>query len=214
MNARVSKTRQDTRLALLRAAERLFAAKGVDAVSLREIAAAAGQGNHSAAAYHFSHKRELINAVLERHSGPIQAGWLATLDHMRSEGRESLEELVSLLVRSLVRKLDDPDGGADYLLVVAELVTSRTFPITTLPATSAPGILKLMAALMRHVESVPFNLLPLRMMRVAAVLYCSIADYHRLVTSGHKISREEFTADLITSLIGLLSAKSRRIDGA
>jgi AcrR family transcriptional regulator len=38
-----------TRLAMLRAAERLFAEKGVDAVSLREIANAAGQGNHSAA---------------------------------------------------------------------------------------------------------------------------------------------------------------------
>ncbi len=194
----------DTRLALLRAAEKLFSTRGVDAVSLREIAAVAGQGNHSAALYHFGDRRVLLNAVLERHSGPIQADWRVALGQMRAEGRDSLRELVELLVRPLVQKLDDPDGGTEYLLVVAELVTSRSFPIAEMPATTAPGILALMTSLARHTGASPAHLLPLRMMRVAAVLYCSIADYHRLVTAGHDIPREDFVADLIAALVVLL----------
>ena len=67
--------RFDTRLALMRAAEQLFAQQGVDRVSLREIAIAAGQRNVSAATYHFGSKRELIEAILERHSLPVQDSW-------------------------------------------------------------------------------------------------------------------------------------------
>lgn len=200
----------DTRLTLLRAAERLFAERGVDAVSMREIAAAAGQANHSAVLYHFADKRELLNSLLERHSDPIQAAWSVTLEHMAAEGRDSLEELVGLMVRPLVGKLDDPDGGAAYLLIVADLVTSRSFPITTMPAVSAPGILALSAAMMRHIADIPPTLLQLRMMRVANVLYGSIANYQGLVAVGFDIPRDAFVRDLIVSLVALVSAQGRR----
>ena len=119
-----------------------------------------------------------------------------------------LEGLVKLLVRPLVAQLDDPDGGAAYLLVVADLVTSRSFPLLEMPATSAPGILALTSAMQRRMDSFPAHLTALRMMRVAAALYCSIADYHRLTTAGMPIPREDFTADLIASLVGLLQQRA------
>jgi AcrR family transcriptional regulator len=199
-----AKRQVDTPTELLRAAERLFAARGVDSVSLREIAAAAGQANHSAALYHFSNKRELINALLTRHSESIQSAWLVTLDHIAASGDESLEQLVSLMVRSLVAKLDDPDGGADYLMIVAQLVPSRSFPITSFEATTAPGIIALSIAMMRHIEEIPFHLIQLRMMRVAAVLYCSIANYHTVTLTGADLDREAFVTDLISSIVAVL----------
>jgi len=198
----------DTRISLLRAAERLFAERGVDSVSMREIAAAAGQANHSAALYHFEDKRDLLNSLLERHSDPLQTAWLVALDHMEAEGRDTLEELVGLLVRPVVGILDDPDGGPEYLLVVADLVTSRSFPIMGMPAVSAPGILALTARMMRHIAAVPPSLLQLRMMRVAAVLYCSIANYHYLLSVGFDIPRDDFIAELIASLVAVIAAEA------
>jgi hypothetical protein len=109
------------------------------------------------------------------------------------------------MVRSLVQKLDDPDGGTEYLLLVADLVTSRSFPIVEMPATRAPGILMLTRGLLQHIGAVPPLLGLLRMTRVAAVLYCSIADYHRLTTAGRAISRDEFVEDLIASLVAVLA---------
>lgn len=206
-----TKRATDTRTALLRAAEELFAARGVDGVSMREIAAAAGQANHSAAHYHFANKRDLVNALLERHSEPMQLSWLSTVTHMEAEGRDSLRELVALLVRPLVAKLDDPDGGANYLLVVADLVSSRSFPITTMPAVSALGILADSARMMRHIPSIPPDLLQLRMMRVAAVLYCSIANYHGLIQDGFVIPREIFVNDLINSLVAVIRSEAEGI---
>ncbi len=203
----VAKRDKNPRLALLRAAERLFAERGVDSVSLREIAAAAGQGNHSAALYHFGGKRELVNALLERHSDPIQLQWTEILGQMRAEGQESLEGAIGLLVQTLVAKLDDPDGGVDYLIVVSQLVNSRSFPITELKATSAPGILALNMAIMRHIDPIPMHLLPLRMLHGAAVLYGGIASYQRLVSSGFEIPRQEFVDDLIGCIVGLLNGR-------
>lgn len=202
----MSKRADSTAVELLRAAERLFAERGVDAVSLREIAAAAGQRNHSAALYHFGDKRTLVNALLERHSDPIQHGWAAVVEHMTMDGRDTLEELVGLMVRTLVRKLDDPDGGREYLLVVAQLTQSPGFPVNDLPATQAPGILALMGAMMRHLDAIPQELLLLRMFAVTSLLYGSIASYDRLTRAGMDLPRDLFVADLIVSISALLRA--------
>ena len=51
---------------LLDAAEELFARYGIDAVSNRRIAEHAGTANHSAIAYHFGGRDELLRALLSR----------------------------------------------------------------------------------------------------------------------------------------------------
>ena len=94
----------------MRAAEQLFAQQGVDRVSLREIAIAAGQRNVSAATYHFGSKRELIEAILERHSVPVQESWTPTLA-ADTEHKLTLHQLIELFVWPLVDKIDDADGG-------------------------------------------------------------------------------------------------------
>src|SRR5262245_25019066 len=53
------------RLVIVEAAERLFAERGIEAVSLRDVNLAAGQRNHSAAQYHFGDRAGLIAAVFE-----------------------------------------------------------------------------------------------------------------------------------------------------
>jgi AcrR family transcriptional regulator len=63
----------DTRMQMMEAAERLIALRGADAVSIREIGAAAGQRNKMALQYHFGSKDELIHAVLVWRREPINA---------------------------------------------------------------------------------------------------------------------------------------------
>lgn len=52
---------------LLNAAEELFARYGIDAVSNRRIAEHAGTANHSAVAYHFGSRDELLRLLITRH---------------------------------------------------------------------------------------------------------------------------------------------------
>src|SRR5580704_10137042 len=68
----------DTKTKLLDTADRLFAAKGFEAVSHRDIALAATV-NIAAVNYHFGSKREFIRAVIKRHVDAINAQRLAAL---------------------------------------------------------------------------------------------------------------------------------------
>ena len=130
-----------TRLAIIRAAEKLFAENGVDAVSLREVAFAAGQRNHAAARYHFQTKERLVDACLERHAQPIQSAWMERLSNGQSTNGHTPEprSLVELFVRPIVAKLDDADGGWQYLCLTAQLVISQRYPMLQRPVARAPG---------------------------------------------------------------------------
>lgn len=63
--ATAAASRMDGRTKLILAAEKLFARGGIEGVSLREIAAAAGQGNHHAVQYHFRSREGLVQAVFD-----------------------------------------------------------------------------------------------------------------------------------------------------
>lgn len=195
-----------TRLAILRAAEGLFAARGVDTVSLREVAAAAKQRNHSAVLYHFGDKRELLEALLHRHSGRIDDAFPARLSELQASGNETIEALCQLLVQPLAAKLDDEDGGPSYLQVCAELTVSRSFPLTSFKAANGPGATAVAGRLHGLIRDQSPALVPLRMLRVAGVLFGSLAAYHRIVQDGFDVPRDLFERDLVASLHALLAA--------
>ena len=68
----------NTRDKLVSAAERLFAARGADNVSLREINRAAGQKNVAALHYHFGSRRGLMVAIFERRMTGINRRFVIT----------------------------------------------------------------------------------------------------------------------------------------
>ncbi len=195
--------RFDTRLALMRAAEQLFAQHGVDRVSLREIAIAAGQRNVSAATYHFGSKRELIEAILERHSLPVQELWTPALE---STEPPSLQLLIDLLVKPLVDKVDDADGGRCYLELCAELVASRSFPLMGMRVAGTPKALEMTKRIALHGPEVPPMIRVIRSTRLANMLYASIGDYLRLTANGVDIPRGLFISDLAGALVAAAHA--------
>ncbi|MFI1582217.1 helix-turn-helix domain-containing protein [Embleya sp. NPDC020630] len=75
------------RLLMIEAAERLFAERGINGVSLREIGAQAGQRNTAAARYHFGSKEALVDAVFRHRMEPVNARRLAMLDELDATGR-------------------------------------------------------------------------------------------------------------------------------
>lgn len=77
MVATVAAPRVNGKTKLILAAEKLFARGGIEGVSLREIAAAAGQGNHHAVQYHFGSREGLVQAVF--------AFRMEQMEHRRAE---------------------------------------------------------------------------------------------------------------------------------
>jgi len=112
---------EDTRLKLIRAAEELFADRGIGAVSLREINRHAGQRNASALQYHFGDRRSLVAQILERHHAAVEPRRHALLDQYEAGPRE-LRRIAQALVVPEASKLADADGGCAYLRIMAQLV--------------------------------------------------------------------------------------------
>lgn len=112
----------EARLAIVRAAEQLFASQGIESPSLREIARTAGQGNTNAAQYHFGDRDGLLLAVLERHRGRVEQRRTELLDMAETADPVEARALSTALVAPLVAELSEADGGADHLQVVAEVL--------------------------------------------------------------------------------------------
>lgn len=114
-------TAPSAREQLLAAAEQLYAERGIDGVSLREINALAGARNASALQYHFGDRAGLIRAILAGHRTGVEARRHDLLDTYDAAGDHDLRALAAALVRPLAATLDDP-GGPGYLQVLSDLV--------------------------------------------------------------------------------------------
>lgn len=120
---------------ILTAAEQLFATRGIGAVSLREINREAGAKSASAVQYHFADRAGVIKAILEKHRPAIEDRRHALLDHFDAGTTPNVRDLAGALVRPLASKLDDPDGGPEYLQINSEL-TNRPRPFVDPNATN------------------------------------------------------------------------------
>lgn len=189
-----------SQLDIIRAAERLFAEKGVDGATLLEIAQAAGQKNRSAVHYHFENRRGLIEAILERHSGPVQESWIEPLAMLERENMITLPRLIALIVSSLTKRAHDPDGGSLYINIARQLLVHPRIPLMETKMVHSAGALKMGEAITACI-TVPPEFAVLWPMRMAHMLFHSIGDFQ---THGPPtLPREVFEKDLVRSIVGV-----------
>ncbi len=95
----------ETNLRILDTAERLFAARGIDAVSVRSILADAGV-NVALAHYHFGSRAGLIEAVLRRRVAPLNEERVRLIRELESCGRAySIEDVLRASYEPMLRLL-------------------------------------------------------------------------------------------------------------
>jgi AcrR family transcriptional regulator len=111
---------QETRDRLLDAAEQLFAQRGLDAVSVRDITESAG-ANTAAIHYHFGSKHDLMGAILERRAGRIGRRRQELLDRLEERPDIDLRDVVEALVLPTAELVADGGGGQHYVALLAAL---------------------------------------------------------------------------------------------
>lgn len=113
----------ETKVSVLNAAERLFAAHGFKATSLRAITSAA-QANLGAVNYHFASKDALILAVLRRRLTPLNAERLALLDQFEAEAKGtavSVDKILEALFRPAIELVArGAKGGRFFIRLMAQ----------------------------------------------------------------------------------------------
>lgn len=111
----------DTKWKVIAAATHLFAAKGMENVSLRELTSAAGV-NLAAVNYHFGSKEALCEAVLDSLADRVNARRLAQLDAVLAQAEAARQQpsLEKILETFMQPYLGADQGGEGALL--AQLV--------------------------------------------------------------------------------------------
>ena len=116
----------DTKNRILDAAEELFGALGFQPTSLRAITAQA-EVNLAAVHYHFGGKAALLQAVIERRVGKINAERLQMLDQVEARQPESpdLEAVLEAFLAPPLRLAGDPDEGhASFMRLMGRLFST------------------------------------------------------------------------------------------
>lgn len=127
---------------LLDTAERLFAAKGIENVSIRQIVMASGHGNLSGAHYHFGTREVLIRKLLERRMSVVDALRHQALDELAAQGRDTdLRAVIDSTVHVIETVVRNYSWGGDYVLVIAQaLFNPRIHLLATIDAKAISGL--------------------------------------------------------------------------
>jgi AcrR family transcriptional regulator len=106
---------------LMEVAERLFATKGIEAVTLSEIQQAACQSNTSVIRYHFGSRDGLIRSLISYRQHSLGTDRQEMLARMRDEGKEAdPRAVVWLLVRPLANSIAAGEMFVPFLARLSE----------------------------------------------------------------------------------------------
>lgn len=208
----MSKVAESTRARLVQAAEQLFAEKGIDAVSLREVNRASGARNAVALQYHFDNRAGVLRAILDKHLPDVEAGRHSMLDQYEREGLDDLRVLAAALVGPMAAKLSDPDGGPEFLQIYADLVNRPQSVVGPVLNGAEPSLARWRALVEPLLDEHATRL----HRRFTAVLHAAIELGRRARAEPHADKRL-FVSWLIDVVVAILAApvsdETRRLAG-
>jgi AcrR family transcriptional regulator len=197
------------RTALLDTAERLFAERGIEAVSLRDVSAAAGQRNHSAAQYHFGDRRGLVAAVFERRMREVSERRHARLDALAATGDDlDVEALVAAIVIPLTEVVSESEAWYGRFLARAQWDTLASAVVADLPAgASYRRALDVLTATVDLPRAVRHS----RLEQLGTLLIGTVAGWEWQRQRGsRRLKLTELQSELITTLTAIVCAPTHR----
>lgn len=196
---------QTTRLALIHAAEMLFADHGIDGVGVRQIARAAGSANSNVVAYHFGGKAELAAAVILHRLPPIEERRAALLKASR-DSPLSMVALLDILYRPLLDQADR-HGRRSYARFLAGIGRSGGMAVRAALGAQFPVTQQLIEALRDAMPEAAQPGFAHRLRVVAAMIHGAIAMMDDGVEEGLPVP--DF-ADMLRMAAAALGAPTSR----
>ena len=164
------KIEPSTRERLIVTAERLFAEKGLDGASLRDITKGAGC-NLAAVNYHFGSKEGLLREVLGARLNPINQRRVELLGALEERGELSLESLLEAFIRPA---MDEPPSNHFVQLMARIHHSQDAVTSEVLGDVFGPVAKRYLTALAELLPSIPPERIFLRMQFVVGAMLHSL----------------------------------------
>jgi AcrR family transcriptional regulator len=198
--------RRGTREALVDAAERLFGENGINAVSLREVAEAAGQRNNSVVRYQFGSRQGLVDAIFAHRMGRIDERRRAML--VAAGPNPEMRQLIEAFVFPLVESIGHDDGISWYARFLRQVMFDPTFDIFG-PARHhlTRGLQAVVAGLRDELSSLPEAIRNRRLLQMAQLVVHSLADHEAQMAQALPVlATPLLAADLVDCAEAVLAA--------
>ena len=158
MRLRQHNSDADTRDAIKLTAQRLFAKRGIDGVSVREIVVAAGQRNGGSLHYHFGTKEALVRELIVDGAKQIDDRRRLMLDTIESSAKTppTLRQVIEALVLPSINLPGEERGVGTYIRFINVLQMShRQMFLDALDNQWNSGYLRCLALIRKLIPSVP-----------------------------------------------------------
>ena len=199
---------QETRRLLKVGAQRLFALRGIDGVSIRDIVAAAGQRNNASLHYHFGSKEALVAELLVDGAKLIDANRQALLDTLEAGARPyGVRAILEALVHPVSRMTEDPEHGGTYIRFIADLqLNHRQFFRETLGDRWNAGYRRCLKLLRERLPHVPAPLLEQRISMMGIYSNALFAAKEAALDAAHGPNRFWTPVHTLENIVDTLQA--------
>lgn len=185
-------------------AERLIAERGMG-VSLREIAAQAGQRNNSAVIYHFGNHDGLIAATLDRRMSEIDEHRRVSLAELDARADCTIDDVLTAMLEPAL-ELPYRSGATHYARFVEQI---RTHPViaSTVPRSETwPATMELTRRVGTCLPKRSRREASRRIRLMATTMFALMADYERRGEFDSVRSRRRACRELVPVLSAVLLA--------
>ena len=208
-SARGAQRTQATRQQILDTAERLFAERGLFAVSNRQIAQAAGQGNTAVVGYHFGTKADLVRALVRRFTVQVEEARARMISQVGDSAE--VRDWLACQVCPITGRLAALGSPTWYARFGAQLLTDPELRNVMIDEASriSPSAQRAAAGLSRCLPPLPPEVRRERSGYALSMIAYACADYERALAGGLPAPRsswQETTAGLIDALTGMWQA--------
>lgn len=203
---------ESTRVALIEAAESLFAEHGFEAVSMRQIGLAIGSGNNTVVTYHFGTKDAFIQAIYMYRLPTIDARRRQLLAEADAEGKgDDLGHLLKVFFLPFFEQTDS-QGRHSYGRLLCEMLRDGRGPTRELLDDPVPATGVILHRIRSKLSVVDGRALRVRLHMMAAI----VLEALRLIDSAEEEELEKFSGlaifdEALAMILAILTAPYRKV---
>lgn len=194
------------KVALILAAEVLFARDGIEGASLREIAAQAGQRNHHAVQYHFGSRDSLVQAIFDYRMNQMEGARGAMLALAEAAGSlADLRTITEIIFRPQIELIDEFGDHSYAGFLTAYLLRYQARRFGQFGERVAPNLARTLVLLRACLDFLPEHVAQRRLV-TACFMFLNILVIHTRDNGEEGERFEDAVIDTLGQIVAALAA--------
>lgn len=194
------------KVALILAAEVLFARDGIEGASLREIAAQAGQRNHHAVQYHFGSRDSLVQAIFDYRMNQMESARGAMLAVAEAAGSlADLRTITEIIFRPQIELIDEFGDHSYAGFLTAYLLRYQARRFGQFGERVAPNLARTLVLLRACLDFLPEHVAQRRLV-TACFMFLNILVIHTRDNGEEGERFEDAVIDTLGQIVAALAA--------